>query len=286
MASYPLSPMAARGRMSGPASSRIGHCGLSLASPPVSSNASGRSWKSVFRWILVEKPPLERPSAWPDCPMACASRRDVGAHYRAIELLHQVCGWTVLGQHLEESLEHAGVAQPPEPLPHAVPLAEPLRQRTPRDVVSREIMERLKKEPVVASLVASPGPRRPKRFQRNAPVRLAHPGQHGRPPNRPPMNQPNSGSATPSAMPESIRPHRLEPPESRLAAAVVSEGQLYAEGGFNLSSTAGDIWNWKPKPIKSHQNKSRFKPIALQVIVFDGADRGTRTPDLLITKRY
>src|SRR3954471_1378938 len=51
--------------MSGPRSSRIEKCRLSLACPGVRSKAIGRPPKSVLRWILVEKPPRERPRAWP-----------------------------------------------------------------------------------------------------------------------------------------------------------------------------------------------------------------------------
>jgi hypothetical protein len=58
-----LSVIAARGLMSGPISSEVFNCVLSLTSPPVRWNASGRPPKSVLRWILHEKPPLERPSA-------------------------------------------------------------------------------------------------------------------------------------------------------------------------------------------------------------------------------
>ena len=36
---------------------------LSLASPPVRWKASGKPSRSTLRWILVEKPPRERPSA-------------------------------------------------------------------------------------------------------------------------------------------------------------------------------------------------------------------------------
>ncbi len=42
---------------------------LSLASPPVRWNASGKPSKSVFRWILLENPPRERPRAWFACPL-------------------------------------------------------------------------------------------------------------------------------------------------------------------------------------------------------------------------
>ena len=61
--SYPLSPTAARGVMSGPRSSRIAKWRLSLAWPAVRWKAIGRPSRSVLRWILVEKPPRERPSA-------------------------------------------------------------------------------------------------------------------------------------------------------------------------------------------------------------------------------
>ena len=59
----PLSVMAARGKISGPMSSRSSKLRLSLASPPVRWKASGKPSRSTLRWILVEKPPRERPSA-------------------------------------------------------------------------------------------------------------------------------------------------------------------------------------------------------------------------------
>ena len=52
----------------GPRSIRVSKCGPSAAWPPVRSKAIGRPSKSVFKWILVLKPPRERPSAWPCCP--------------------------------------------------------------------------------------------------------------------------------------------------------------------------------------------------------------------------
>jgi hypothetical protein len=66
--SYPLSVIAMRGRMSGPMSSEISNCVLSLASPPVRWKSRGLPSRSVLRWILVEKPPRERPNAWRCCP--------------------------------------------------------------------------------------------------------------------------------------------------------------------------------------------------------------------------
>src|SRR3954454_14008227 len=67
--------------MSGPRSSRIEKCRLSLACPGVRSKAIGRPPKSVLRWILVEKPPRERPRAWPFCPLL--GRRPTHAERRA-----------------------------------------------------------------------------------------------------------------------------------------------------------------------------------------------------------
>src|SRR4030081_4166333 len=73
--------------MSGPMSSRISKLRLSLASPPVRWKASGKLSKSNFRWILLEKPPRDRPSACPSCPLygmarpsppPCPGRREEG----------------------------------------------------------------------------------------------------------------------------------------------------------------------------------------------------------------
>ena len=62
--------------------------------------------------------------------------------------LAQVC------ERLEERLEHAGLAQPPEPLPHRIPGTELGRQSPPGDVVDREIVQRFEKLAIVPSLGA------------------------------------------------------------------------------------------------------------------------------------
>src|SRR6185437_10572645 len=67
--SYPLSVIAMRGRTSGPMSSEVSNCVLSLTSPPVRWKSRGLPSRSVLRWILVEKPPRERPNAWRCCPL-------------------------------------------------------------------------------------------------------------------------------------------------------------------------------------------------------------------------
>lgn len=66
---YPLSPIAARGSALVPRLSKIGKCGASPFSLPVRSKTMGCPSKSVFRWILVEKPPRDLPTAWPSCPL-------------------------------------------------------------------------------------------------------------------------------------------------------------------------------------------------------------------------
>jgi len=61
--SYPLSVTAMRGRISGPMSSDVSNCVLSLASPGVRWKSRGLPSRSVLMWILVEKPPRKRPRA-------------------------------------------------------------------------------------------------------------------------------------------------------------------------------------------------------------------------------
>jgi hypothetical protein len=60
--------------------------------------------------------------------------------YCAIEHLNQMRGWAHLCQCLEEGFKNAGSAQPPEALPHTIPVAELRRQRPPGDVVDREVV--------------------------------------------------------------------------------------------------------------------------------------------------
>ena len=66
---YPLSPIAARGTMSGPMSSNVWKCVQSEACPPVRSKAIRAPQPSALAWILVVNPPRDRPRAWPFCPL-------------------------------------------------------------------------------------------------------------------------------------------------------------------------------------------------------------------------
>jgi hypothetical protein len=81
----------------------------------------------------------------------CAGRRDVSPHHGAVEHLYEVCRLARFRKQLEERLEHTRAAQPPEPLPDAVPLTERSRQGSPRYAVNREIMQRLQELTVIVS---------------------------------------------------------------------------------------------------------------------------------------
>src|SRR3954451_20347711 len=67
-----------------------------------------------------------------------------------VEHLHEMGGLTVCGERLEQGLEDTRLAQPPKAFPDAVPVAELGRERPPRDVVDREIVQRLEELAVVA----------------------------------------------------------------------------------------------------------------------------------------
>src|ERR1700704_4955677 len=165
--------------MSGPMSSRISKLRLSLASPPVRWKASGKPSKSNFRWILLEKPPRDRPSACPSCPL-CAGRRDMGAHDRRIDHLNEVSGAAHPRQNGEHGLEYAPLAQPPKPLPDAVPSAKLRWQGSPGDVVNRKIMQRFQELAIIAPLLPAARARRPKRLNHDLPIGIRHPGPNDR----------------------------------------------------------------------------------------------------------
>src|SRR3954449_13105678 len=74
----------------------------------------------------------------------------------AVEHLNQMRRRAHLRQGLEERIEYAGPAQPPEALPDTVPVAELRRQRAPGNIVDREVVQRFQELAVVPSLIASP----------------------------------------------------------------------------------------------------------------------------------
>src|SRR5437763_7186401 len=177
--SYPLSVIAMRGRMFGPMSSDVSNWVLSLASPPVRWKSRGLPSRSVLRWILVEKPPRERPNAWRCCPF-CPGRRDVGACGRAVEELDQMCRLAAFRQRLEECLEYPRATEPPEPLPNAVPFAILDGQCTPRYAVYREVVDSFQEFTVVMPRFSPARLCRIKHLQRDRPIALRHSRQHVR----------------------------------------------------------------------------------------------------------
>ena len=76
-----------------------------------------------------------------DAAPFCPCGRDVGARCRAVKELDHVCRLAAFRQQLEECLEYPGAAQPPEPLPYAVPIAKFARKRAPRYTVNCEVVE-------------------------------------------------------------------------------------------------------------------------------------------------
>ncbi len=110
----------------------------------------------------------------------CPGSRDMRPDHGRVEHLDQISGLAPLRQQLKERLKHATLAQPPEPLPDAVPVSEFLRKRPPSDVVYRKIVESFQELAIVTPLVATTRARRPEQFNRESPFVLGHLRQHGR----------------------------------------------------------------------------------------------------------
>jgi hypothetical protein len=80
---------------------------------------------------------------------------DVRANHGAVEHLDQVRCLAGLGQELEERLDDAGSAEPPEALPDAVPRTERRGKRAPGQIMDREKMQCLQKLAVVPPRLAA-----------------------------------------------------------------------------------------------------------------------------------
>src|SRR6478736_8781909 len=117
-----------------------------------------------------------------------------------VEHLHEMGGLAVRAERLEQGLEDTRLAQPPEPFPDAVPIAELGRESPPSDVVDREIVQRLEELAVVAALVAPPRAAGPKQLQNRRPIALRHPRQHRELTTEVPRPEP-TGACPPSRVP-------------------------------------------------------------------------------------
>ena len=104
----------------------------------------------------------------------------MGTRCRAVEELDQVGRRATFRQQLKEGLEYPAAAEPPEPLPYAVPFAIVARQRAPRYAVHSEVVDGLQELAVIMPRLSSARLGRIKHFQHGQPVALRHPRQHVR----------------------------------------------------------------------------------------------------------
>jgi hypothetical protein len=100
----------------------------------------------------------------------------------AIEELHQMRRWALLGEQLEKDLECARPAQPPESFPDAVPFAELGRDGPPTEAIHREKDKCFQEPAIIVPRLAPPGSGCPENFQHQFPVLLRQFRQHVWPP--------------------------------------------------------------------------------------------------------
>src|SRR5271155_420442 len=124
----------------------------------------------------------------------------MGTHHGGIEHLHQMRRLAHRRQGIEERFESSRSAQPPEPLPYAVPVPEFLRKSPPSNIMNHKIVQGFEKLSVVAALVAAPRPRCREHPQYNRPILFRHGREHGRSSkNRLPMSQRKSDLGIPQS---------------------------------------------------------------------------------------
>ena len=83
-------------------------------------------------------------------------------------------------KNLTECLEYTRSAEPPEPLPYAVPVAEFLGQCSPGNAVDREIVNCLKEFTVVMPRLSAARLHSVKHFKCDQPIPICHSRQHVR----------------------------------------------------------------------------------------------------------
>ena len=83
-------------------------------------------------------------------------------------------------EHLKERLEYTRSAEPPEPLPYAVPFAKFCGQRSPGNAVDREIVDRLQEFTVVMPRLSLARLHRVEHFKCDPPIPLRHSRKHVR----------------------------------------------------------------------------------------------------------
>ena len=83
-------------------------------------------------------------------------------------------------EHLKERLEDTRPAEPPEPLPYAVPFAKFFGQRSPGNAVHREIVDCLQEFAVVMPRLSTARLHRVEHFKCDPPIPLRHSRKHVR----------------------------------------------------------------------------------------------------------
>lgn len=128
----------------------------------------------------------------------------------AVEELDQMRRLAAFRQHLEECFEYPGSAESPKPLPYAVPFAVLVGKRTPSDAVNRDVVNGLQEFPIVVPWLPPARLRCIEHLQRDRPIPLRHPRQHGRLPFAGhSLIRTNPDSGIPPITPPPNRPHGL-----------------------------------------------------------------------------
>jgi len=102
----------------------------------------------------------------------------MSAHDGRVEHLNEIGRRTHGRQRVKERLEDAGLAQAIEAFPHAVPMAEALRQSAPAHVLDGEEMKRLEEAAIVLGLPSTPRQAGAEHRNRVRPIVLIHFRRH------------------------------------------------------------------------------------------------------------
>jgi hypothetical protein len=182
-----LSPTTRRGRRRGrpprlrrtaPASSSVGRARLSWRSPPVRWKVTGLPQPSARTWILVEKPPRERPSASPPDSAGPASAGGVlmSAHYARIHKVQvpvEQARRISLGLHrLQEALPDPCLAPTVKPARHGPDRAVALGQVTPGRARAQDPQNPVQEGAVVVVWATRPGSLRGQKRLQTPPLRI------------------------------------------------------------------------------------------------------------------
>ena len=104
----------------------------------------------------------------------------MSARCRAIEELYHMRRLAAFREHLKERLEYTRSAEPPEPLPYAVPFAKFFGQRSPGNAVDRKIVDCLQEFTVVTPRLSPARLHRVEHVKCDPPIPLRHSRQHVR----------------------------------------------------------------------------------------------------------